>query len=65
MNYSGNKFYQFEIFYLENSCENSCDLENVNEIAFQRLIHGLKNEDSDISDMFCPQSPDLEVHLTN
>merc|ERR1711973_547868 len=28
--------------------------------AFQELVHGLKNEDSDISDMFCSRSPELE-----
>ena len=40
------------------------DLESVTKNAFQELVNGLKNEDSDISEMFCPRSSDLEVHLT-
>ena len=40
------------------------DLESVTKNAFQELVYGLKNEDYDISEMFCPRSSDLEVHLT-
>ena len=40
------------------------DLESITRNAFQELVYGLKNEDSDISEMFCPRSLDLEVHLT-
>ena len=40
------------------------DLENITKNAIQRLIHGLKNDDAKITDLFCPRSPDLEVNLT-
>ena len=40
------------------------DLASCTKIALQGLINGLENEDSDITEMFCPRSPDLEVYLT-
>ena len=40
------------------------DLKTVTKNAFQELVSGLKNEDSDISFMLDPYMlPDLEVHL--
>merc|ERR1711973_1070594 len=36
------------------------DLKTVTKHTLQELVHGLKNEDSDISDMFCSRSPELE-----
>ena len=47
---------------MENLSDN--DLESTTKNAFQELVHGLKNEDSDISDMFCSRSPELEVFMT-
>ena len=40
------------------------DLKSVTKNAFQELVFRLENEDSDISDMFCSRSPELEVFLT-
>ena len=79
MNYSGNnKVYYFEIYYSEESAGTSWkyqsfhenlsdnDLESTTKNTFQKLVYGLKNEDSDISYMFSPysRSPELEVFLT-
>ena len=78
MNDSGYKFYQFEIFYLENSCEECLyknpsfyenlsdeDLKTITKNAFQELVAGLENEDSYIPYMFSRDNIwDLEVHLT-
>ena len=77
MNYSENKkFYYFQIYHSEESAGTSWkyqsfyenlsdnDLESATKSTFQKLVHGLKNEDSDISYMFCSQRPDLEVHLS-
>ena len=38
------------------------DLECVTKSTFQKLVYGLKNEDSDISYMFYDRN--MEVHLT-
>ena len=77
MNNSGNKkFYHFEIYYSEESAGTSNryqsfyenlspnNLESATKSTFQKLVYGLRNEDSDISYMFCSERPDLEVHLT-
>ena len=77
MNYSENKkFYYFQIYHSEESAGTSNryqsfyvnhshnDLEYATKSTFQKLVYGLKNEDSDISYMFCSERPDLEVHLT-
>ena len=40
------------------------DLASCTKNALQGLINGLENEDSDITEMFCPRSLDLEVYLT-
>ena len=72
MNYSGNKKNYFEIYYSEKSAGTSnkypifspSDLESATKSTFQKLVYGLKNEDSGISYMFCSQRPDLEVHLS-
>merc|ERR1711937_469086 len=39
------------------------DLAFCTKIALQGLINGLENEDSDISEMFCPRRPGLEKKL--
>ena len=69
MNYSGNnKVYYFEIYYSEESAGTSYkyqsfyelsdnDLESITKSTFQKLVYGLKNEDSDISNMFCSRNP--------
>ena len=80
MNYSGNKeVYHFEIYYLGNSWEENLnknpsfyenlsdeDLKTVTKNAFQELVSGRKNEDSDISYMINPYAwnRNMEVHLT-
>ena len=53
--------YKNQSFYESLSDE---DLENITKNAFQRLIIGLKNDDSKIKHLFCPRSSDLEVNLT-
>ena len=77
-NLENKKVCHFDIYYLENSCEENPkknlsfyenlsdeDLKTVTKNAFQELVSGRKNEDSDISYMFSPLLvPDLEVHLT-
>ena len=77
MNYSENKkFYYFQIYHLEESAGTSHkyqsfyenlsrnDLESATKSTFQKLVCGLKNEEHDISYMFCSQRPDLEVDLS-
>ena len=77
MNYSGNKkVYYFEIYHSEESAGTSNkyesfyknlsdnDLESATKSTLRKIVSGLKNGDSDISNMFCSQRPDLEVHLS-
>ena len=40
------------------------DLASGTKIALQGLVNGLENEDTDLTQMFSPQSPFLEVYLT-
>ena len=63
MNYSGNQKIYFEIYYSEKSAGTSNkyesfyknlsdnNLESATKSTFQKLDYGLKNEDSDISNM--------------
>ena len=75
MNYSGNKKVYFEIYHSEESAGTSNkyesfyknlsdnDLESATKSTLRKIVSGLENED-DISNMFCSQRPDLEVHLS-
>ena len=57
-NISNWKFYQYQSFY-ENLADN--DLESATKSTFQKLVYGLENEDSDISDMFCSWIGTIQV----
>ena len=66
LNKSAEEVKAAEVFYKNPSFyERIQDLENVTKNALQRLIHGLKNVDAKITDLFCPRFPDLEVNLIN
>ena len=41
------------------------DLASGTKFALQGLVNALENEDSDMTKMFCPRTPMLEVYLTN
>ena len=53
--------YKNQSFYENLSDE---DLASGTEIAFRGLASGLKNEETDFTEMFCPRSLDLEVYQT-